>query len=194
MAKVKKPTSSRAAGASRHPDIDSILFDGDAISARVKEIGRLISKDRAAEPFTLVPILKGSIIFAADLLREIECPCGLDFMGVSSYAGTESSGSPKLTMDLRENPEGKNILLVEDIVDSGYTLTYLINVLLSRRVKSVGVCALLDKKDCRRVPVRIDYCGFEAPNRFLVGYGLDYNESYRHLPYIGALKPGLLKA
>jgi hypoxanthine phosphoribosyltransferase len=194
MAKVKKQTPPRAAKSGPpHPDTESILFGSAAIARRVKDLGRLISADHAREPFTLVPVLKGSIIFAADLLRAINCPCSLDFMGVSSYAGAESSGSPTLTMDLHESPEGKNILLVEDIVDSGYTLTYLINVLLSKNVRSVRVCALLDKKDCRRVPVKIDYCGFEAPNQFLVGYGLDYCERYRHLPYIAALKPAVLK-
>jgi hypoxanthine phosphoribosyltransferase len=168
-------------------DIARTLVSELSIRRRVTELGKMVSRDFQGQKVTLVSILKGSVVFLADLLRAVDIPCAVDFMAVSSYVGSESSGVVRVTMDLRESPEGKNLILVEDIVDTGLTLAYLREILLARNVKSLKVCALLDKPDCHRVPVQLDYLGFTIPNEFVVGYGLDYAERYRSLPYIGVL-------
>lgn len=169
-------------------DTARVLLSEAALRRRVKAIGRQISKDYAGQKVILVSILKGSVVFLADLMRAIKVPCAVDFMAVSSYVGSESSGVVRVTMDLRESPEGKNIILVEDIVDTGLTLAYLKDLMKARSVKSLKICALLDKPECHRVPVSLDYLGFTIPNEFVVGYGLDYAERYRSLPHIAVLK------
>lgn len=192
---VRPIDPSLPAGARRHGwlkrDIARVLVPEAAIRRRVKSLADRISRDYAGQRLTLVAVLKGSVVFLADLLRGLDIACTVDFMAVSSYAGTESSGVVRLTMDLRESPAGKNILLVEDIVDTGLTLAYLQESLFARRLKSLKVCALMDKPECHRVPVSLDYCGFKIPNEFVVGYGLDYKERYRNLPYIGVLRPAV---
>jgi len=174
-------------------DIERVLVSETAIKRCVRRLGEQISRDYEGQKIILVSVLKGSVVFMADLLREINIPCAVDFMAVSSYVGSETSGVVRVTMDLRESPEGKNIILVEDIVDTGLTLAYLKKNLLTRRVKSLRVCALLDKPDCHRVPVSLNYMGFSIPNEFVVGYGLDYAERYRSLPHIAVLKREVYK-
>ncbi len=175
-------------------DISRVLITSEDIRKKVAELGAAISKDYKGKELTLVSILKGSVVFLADLLREISIPCSIDFISVSSYRGQpESSGVVRMIMDLRESPVGKNILIVEDIVDTGYTLDYLLRNLRTRSLGSLKVCVLLDKKETRKVHVPVDYCGFEVPNEFLVGYGLDYLEKYRNLPYVGVLKPEIYR-
>jgi hypoxanthine phosphoribosyltransferase len=170
-------------------NVKKMLISSSRIKRRVRALARRISKDYAGKELTLVAILKGSVIFFADLIRSLDMHCGVDFMSVSSYKGTSSTGVVRLVTDLREDPVGKNLLLVEDIVDSGYTLDYLRRNLLTRRPATVKICALLDKEAARRVPVHVDYKGFSIPNEFVVGYGLDHNEEYRGLPYIAVLNP-----
>jgi hypoxanthine phosphoribosyltransferase len=177
----------------RHKDIQRVLISESAIKRRVKALGERISRDYVGQKVIVVSVLKGSVIFLADLLRRIVVPCSLDFMAVSSYAGVKSTGAVRMLMDLRENPKGKNIILVEDIVDSGLTLAFLRESLLARDVASLKVCALLDKPDCHRVPVSLDYLGFSVPDEFVVGYGLDFTEQYRELPYIGVLKKAVYR-
>lgn len=169
-------------------DIAKVLLSAERIRRRVKDMAGEISRDYKGKELTVVCVLKGSIIFLADLVRQLKVHCTLDFVAVSSYKGARSTGSIKTVMDLRESPAGKNILLVEDIVDSGYTLSFLLRTLGSRKPLSIRSCVLLDKPDARRVPVAVDYAGFRIKNEFVVGYGLDYNENYRGLPYIGSLK------
>ncbi len=178
----------RSVPSSVHPDIERVLLDESAIKARIKELGRQISQDYAGRKLTLVGILKGSIVFMGDLMRSIAAECTIDFMAVSSYDGVSSTGVVRLNLDLRESAEGKDLLIVEDVVDTGLTLHYLLDNLRSRNPRSVEVCALLDKPDCRKAQVRAKYVGFSIPNEFVVGFGLDYNELYRNLPYVGILK------
>jgi len=172
-----------------HPDMERVLVDEDAIRRRTKELARQISEDYQGKPPVLVAILKGSVIFLSDLMRELALDCTIDFMGLSSYAGTKSTGIVRLLLDLRESPEGKDILVVEDIVDTGLTMSYLQQNLLTRGIRSLEVVSLLDKPDCRKVRFEPKYVGFKIPNEFVVGYGLDFDERYRNLPYIGVLKP-----
>ena len=173
----------------KHPDIEKILLTPAQIQRGVKRLARAIEADFQGRDLVLVSILKGSVVFLSDLLRHLELPCTVDFMSVASYgAGAESSGVVRLIMDLRESPEGKDLLLVEDILDTGLTVQYLLENLSTRRPRSVKVCAFLDKAVNRRVPVRADYRCFEIPNDFVVGYGLDYAEKYRNLPYVGVLR------
>ncbi|MBI4396469.1 MAG: hypoxanthine phosphoribosyltransferase [Elusimicrobia bacterium] len=175
------------------PDIERVLLSETVLQRRVKELGRRISRDYRGEKVVLVSVLKGSVVFLADLIRAISVPCAVDFLAVSSYAGSESSGEVRLTMDLRESPEQKNVLLVEDIVDTGLTLNYIKGLLAAHHVKSLKVCALLDKPACRRIPVALDYLGFSIPDEFVVGYGLDYAERFRNLPFIGVLRPSFIR-
>lgn len=148
-----------------------------------------ISKDYAGKNLTLVSILKGSVIFLSDLIRFLKVPSSVDFISVASYGDDHSSsGVVRLIMDLRESPEGKDLLLVEDLLDTGLTMKYLLDNLKTRRPRSLKVCALLDKPENRKVKVEADYVGFEIPPDYVVGYGLDYAEQYRQLPYIGVLK------
>jgi hypoxanthine phosphoribosyltransferase len=166
-----------------------ILIPADRLFARIAEMGEQISNDyRGGEPPLLVSILKGGVVFLTDLMRWISIPHHIDFMQLSSYqGGTNSTGNVRLLSDLSENIKDRDVLLVEDIVDTGLTITYLLKQLAIRKPKSVRVCTLLSKTEARTVDVTIDYMGFEIPNRFVVGYGLDYDEKYRNLPYIGVL-------
>lgn len=173
----------------KHKDIEEILLSPSQIKAGVKKLAAQISRDYKNRNLILVSILKGSVIFLSDLIRLLKVPCSVDFMSVASYGiDSGSSGVVRVIMDLRENPEGKDLLLVEDILDTGLTIKYLLKNLKTRRTRSIRVCALLDKPENRKVEVEADYVAFKIPNKFVVGYGLDYAEKYRHLPYIGTLK------
>ena len=171
-------------------DIQEILFSEDQLKARVREIAQEIQRDYAGKEIMLISVLRGSFIFMADLCRALDLPCTLDFMSVSSYGkGTTSSGQVQITKDLSEDISGRHIIVVEDILDSGNTLSYLLKILQHRHPASVRLCTLLDKPERRVKPVEVHYCGFTIPDAFVVGYGLDYAEKYRNLPYIGILKP-----
>ena len=169
-------------------DIKEVYFSKEELHEIVKRLGAQISKDYEGKNLTLVSILKGSVIFMADLMREITVPCEIDFMCVSSYGtGTKSSGTVKIIKDLDINLEGKDLLLVEDILDSGITLSYLKKVLADRNAASIRVCTLLDKPGNRQADISADYVGKVIPDEFVIGYGLDYNEKYRNLPFVGVL-------
>ena len=164
------------------------------IHSGVKKLARRISKDYRGRKLVLVCVLKGGVVFLADLIRFLKIPCSIDFMSVSSYgSGTSSSGIVRLVLDLRESPEGKDIVLVEDLLDTGLTMNYLLENLKTRKPRSLKVCALMDKPENRKVKVKADYAAFRIPDRFVVGYGLDYAEKYRNLPYIGVLRGGVDK-
>lgn len=170
-------------------DIDRVLISEDELTKIVKDLGAKISEDYKDKDLLLVSILRGSVIFMADLMREIKIPCNIDFMAVSSYgSGTKSSGVVKIIKDLDASIEGKDLLIVEDILDSGRTLNYIREILLARNPKSIKICTLFDKPERREVDLYADYIGSRVPNEFIVGYGLDYDEYYRNLPYIGVLK------
>lgn len=170
--------------------IGKVLLNEAEIAAKVKELGEQITRDYQGKNLLVVGILKGAVIFMSDLVREIKTPLGIDFMAVSSYgASTESSGVVRIMKDLERSIEEYHILIVEDIIDTGLTLKYLVENLHSRGPQSVKVCTLLDKPSRRKVEVRADYNGFSIPDEFVVGYGLDFSERFRHLPYIGVLKP-----
>ncbi|KYH33365.1 hypoxanthine phosphoribosyltransferase [Neomoorella mulderi] len=171
-------------------DIAEVLVSAAEIKKRVKEMGAAISRDYAGKDLLVVGILKGAIIFLADLVREITIPLQLDFMAVSSYgAGTTTSGAVRILKDLEVPVEDKHLLIVEDIVDTGLTLKYLLENLKARKPLSVRSCTILDKPERRLVDVHVDYSGFSIPDYFVVGYGLDYAQKYRHLPDICVLKP-----
>lgn len=156
------------------------------IEARIKELGAQISAEYGDEPICLICILKGSVFFTCELAKRITSPVEIEFMSVSSYgSGTSSSGVVKIVQDLSTSIEGKNVLVIEDIIDSGRTLSYLLQNLKTRNPKSLKLCTLLDKPERRVVQVAVDYVGFEIPDEFVVGYGLDYDQKYRNLPYIG---------
>lgn len=172
-------------------DIARVLLSEEQIQKRVKELSAQISEDYRDKDPVLVCILKGAVIFYADLTRNIDTHISMDFMAVSSYnSGTRSSGEVEIRKDLSRPVDGRHVIIVEDIVDSGYTLTYLSRVLASRGAASLRICTLLDKPSRRAegITLKTDYCGFEVENEFVVGYGLDYAERYRNLPYIGILK------
>ena len=173
-------------------DIAQVLLSEEQLKTRVREMAAQISEDYRDKNPTMVCILKGAIMFYTDLLRAMPIPVSMDFMAVSSYGkGTKSSGEVEIRKDLSSSIEGKHVIIVEDIVDSGFTLTYLTKMLASRGAASIKLCTLLDKPS-RRAPgitLKSDYAGFEVGNEFVVGYGLDYAEKYRNLPYIGILKP-----
>ncbi len=170
-------------------DIEKVLINEEELSAIVKDLGKRISEDYKDKDLLLVSVLKGSVIFMADLMREITIPCNIDFMAVSSYgSGSKSSGVVKIIKDLDKSIEGKDLLIVEDILDSGRTLSYIREILMARGPKSIRICTLFDKPERREVDLFADYIGTKVPNEFIVGYGLDYDEYYRNLPYIGALK------
>lgn len=173
-----------------HPDVSKILLGEDALRARIRELGAQITRDYAGRRLMVVGVLKGSLIFMADLLRAIgsEVDVHVDFLAVSSYAGTASTGTIRVLLDLRENPEGRDVLVVEDIVDTGLTLSSLTETLRARKPRSLEVCTLLDKPDCRKTPFQPKYTGFKIPNEFVIGFGLDYDERYRQLPYVGILR------
>ena len=176
---------------SMHDDVQEILFTEQQLKQRVAELGAAISRDYAGrEPVLLVSVLRGSYIFMADLSRAIDIPVQIDFMSVSSYGkGTSTSGQVEIKKDLSDSIEGVHVIVVEDILDSGNTLSYLLHVLSARHPASISLCTLLDKPERREKPITADYVGFTVPNAFIVGYGLDYAEKYRNLPYIGVLKP-----
>lgn len=165
-----------------------IIITAEKISERVRELGKQISEDYRGKTIHLICVLKGAYAFLADLGRTLEVPTTMDFLAVSSYDnGTTTSGEVQLTKDLDSGLEGKDVLIVEDIADTGLTLRYLVNVLKSRRPASLKVVAFLDKPSRRQVEVPLDYVGFEIPDRFVVGYGLDFDQEHRHLPYIAVL-------
>lgn len=169
-------------------DLSSILFNEKQIETRVRELGELISRDYSGKNPVVIGILKGSLIFMSDLIRRLTIPLNIDYVAVSSYGrSTDSSGVVRIVKDLDEPIEGRHVLVVEDIVDTGLTLRYLLDNLQSRRPLSVAVCVLLDKPSRRKVDIKPDYCGFEIPDEFVVGYGLDYAENYRNMPFIGIL-------
>ncbi len=170
------------------PPIGEILVQPDQLKERVRQLGRTISEDFAGKDLLLVGVLKGAVFFLADLMRNIDVPCEVDFMAVASYgSATDSSGVVRILKDLDTPIEGRNVLIVEDIVDSGLTLQYLLRNLGARDPASLEVCALLTKPERRKADVPIKYTGFEIPNRFAIGYGLDYEQRWRNLPYVAAL-------
>lgn len=171
-------------------DIQEVLLSADQIAARVKEIGEQISADYAGEEILMIGVLRGAVIFMSDLARSISIPVAIDFMAVSSYgASTTSSGIVRILKDLDEEVAGRHLLVVEDIIDSGLTLNYLLDNLHSRKPASIKLVTLLNKPERRKKEVHVDYNGFTIPDHFVVGYGLDYAEKYRNLPFIGILKP-----
>ncbi|MBP7254721.1 MAG: hypoxanthine phosphoribosyltransferase [Negativicutes bacterium] len=173
-------------------DVEKVLLSEEQLSQKIAELGEEISKDYQGKEIVAICVLKGAILFMADLARAVKVPMALDFMAVSSYGnGTSTSGTVRILKDLDNSIEGKHVLVVEDIIDSGVTLKYLLKNLKSRKPASIKLCTLLNKPERRRVEVDIDYCGFTVPDYFLVGYGLDYAEKYRNLPFIGILKPAI---
>lgn len=167
----------------------SVLIPEEEVDRRIEELGRQISEDYAGKSVHLICVLKGSIFFTCELAKRITVPVTLDFMSCSSYgADTKSSGVVKLVKDLDEPLEGKHVIVIEDIVDSGRTLSYLLEILGARKPASLKLCTLLDKPDRRVTEVKVDYTGFEIPDEFVVGYGLDYAQKYRNLPYIGVVE------
>ncbi len=178
-----------------HEDVEEVLLTGEQIQARVAELGAELGRDYAGRDPVLVSVLKGSIIFLADLVREMEIPLAIDLMEVSSYgASTESSGQVRILKDLSSSIEGRNVVVVEDIIDTGLTLNYLLRYLHDKGPASISICCLLDKPARRLAPIEIDYRGFTIADRFVVGYGLDYAERYRNLPYVGVLRPSVYGA
>lgn len=175
-------------------DIEKILLTDEQVKARVLEMGRQIDQEYGDEEIVLVGILKGAVVFFADLARAISGDVRMDFMAISSYgASTESSGVVRINKDLDRDITGRHVIIVEDIIDSGLTLSFLKENLLSRGAKSLKICVLLDKPDRRRADIEVDFKGFTIPDEFAVGYGLDYAEKYRNLPFIGVLKPEIYK-
>lgn len=175
-------------------DIQEVMFTSEELQRKVKELGAAISRDYKGKELLMIGVLRGAVIFMADLARAIDIPLALDFMAVSSYgASTSTSGVVRILKDLDEDLEGKHVLVVEDIIDSGLTLNYLLELLKSRNPASVKLCTLLSKPERRQVNVEVDYMGFSIPDAFVVGYGLDYAEKYRNLPFIGILKPEVYK-
>ena len=175
-----------------HQDVERILFTQEELARRVGELGEQITADYAGKEVAVASVLRGSYIFMADLTRAIQLPITVDFMAVSSYgSGTVSSGQVEIKKDLSDAIEGKDLIIVEDILDSGNTLYYLMDVLRARKPASIRICTLLDKPERRSKPITADYVGFSIPDAFVVGYGLDYDEKYRNLPYIGILKPSV---
>lgn len=171
-------------------DVERILITSEEISARVRELGQQITNDYAGQEILMIGVLRGAVVFMSDLARAIKRPIDIDFMATSSYGlSTNSSGVVRIMKDLDEVVQGRHLLIVEDIIDSGLTLNYLVENLKSRKPASVRICTLLSKPDRRKVDVQVDYNGFIIPDYFVVGYGLDYAGKYRNLPFIGILKP-----
>ena len=201
IAPPKRPASTRPLASqlgaqpspqiSLHDHIERVLIDEATLQRRVQELGRIINQEYVGQDVLLVSVLKGSLIFMADLMRAMTIPLTIDLMEVSSYGGavTETSGLVRILKDLSKTIEGKDVLIVEDIIDTGLTLNYLVRYLRGKNPASLRICTLLDKPARRLVEIDIDYRGFTIPDRFVVGYGLDYGEFYRNLPYIGVLKP-----
>lgn len=175
-----------------HDDVSEVLISHQQIRERTEELGRQITEDYDGKDPLLICILKGGLMFLADLMREVDLPLEIDFIAVSSYGdSTESSGVVRILMDLERNIQGRHVLIVEDIIDTGRTLSYIIENLRTRGPASIRVCTLLDKPARRELEIPIDYVGFTIPDRFVIGYGLDYGEIYRNLPFVGVLKPEL---
>lgn len=175
-------------------DIEKILIDEEQIGKKIKEIGKNISRDYKGKDLILIGVLKGSVMYMANLAKEIDIPCTMDFMSVSSYGNsTTSSGVVKILKDLDASVEGKDVLIVEDIIDSGITLEYLQKYIRAKKPNSVAITTLLNKPERRKAEIDVKYIGFEVPDYFLVGYGLDYAEKYRNLPFIGILKEEIYK-
>jgi hypoxanthine phosphoribosyltransferase len=173
--------------------VTETLIDEDALQRRIHELGEEISSDYVGRDLLLIGVLKGAVFFMSDLMRNLSLPCEIDFMAISSYGdSTDSSGVVRILKDLDINIEGRDVLVVEDIIDSGLTLSYLMRNLEARAPASLEICALLTKPDRREIEVPVRYVGFEIPNRFVIGYGLDFAERYRNLPYVGVLDPALI--
>lgn len=172
-----------------HKDIESKLYSEAVLEARIKELGQQISKDYDGKKLIVVGVMKGANVFVADLIRQLDLDIVLDFIVVSSYgASTETTGVIRLLKDLDENIDSEHVLIVEDIIDSGLTLEYLVKNFETRHPKSIKICTLLNKVERRQVDIKVDYIGFQVPDEFIVGYGIDYAEKYRNLPYVGILK------
>src|SRR6478672_4128417 len=169
-------------------DVIEVLFSEGQIKTRVAALAQEIAKDYKDSKLVLVSILRGAVFFATDLARLIELPLSMDFLSISSY-GEDSEGVVRITKDLEENIAGKDVLVIEDIVDTGFTLKYLLRTLGGRNPKSLEVCTLLDRRARRIIEIDLKYVGFEIPDKFVVGYGLDFRQRYRNLPYIGVVKP-----
>jgi hypoxanthine phosphoribosyltransferase len=190
-----EPRNATATPASMHDDIEEILLTEDQIQARVGELGRQLAADYEGRFPVLVSVLKGSIVFLADLVRSMPVPLSVDLMELSSYgASTESSGQVRILKDLSGPIKGRDVIVVEDIIDTGLTLNYLLKYLHDRGPATVRICCLLDKPARRLAEIAIDYRGFTIADRFVIGYGLDYDERYRNLPYIGVLRPSVYGA
>jgi hypoxanthine phosphoribosyltransferase len=173
--------------------VTEVLIDRETLQRRISELGEEISADYTGRDLLLVGVLKGAVFFMADLMRGLTIPCEIDFMAISSYGdSTDSSGVVRILKDLDINIEGRDVLVVEDIIDSGLTLSYLMRNLEAREPASLEICALLTKPERREIEVPVRYVGFEIPNRFVIGYGLDFAERYRNLPYVGILDPDLI--
>ena len=171
-------------------DVAEILYTEDQLAEIVARMGRQISEDYRDKNLFMISVLKGSLIFMADLMRAVTIPCSIDFLSVSSYGvGTTTTGAVRILKDLDDSLEGKDLLIVEDILDSGVTLSFLMKNLSARNPRSIRLCTLLDKPERRKGDIHADYVGAQVPDEFIVGYGLDYAEKYRNLPYIGVLKP-----
>ncbi len=171
-----------------HNNIQRVLISEDEIKVRVGELGEIFSREYAGKKPIFIGILKGVVLFFGDMIRQISIPCQIDFMCVSSYSGTDSTGTIRIKKDLDVDIAGRHVVILEDIVDTGLTLSKVVALLKERNPASLKICTLLDKPDRRETQVDIDYAGFTIPNEFVVGYGLDFNEEYRNLPYVGILK------
>ena len=177
-----------------HKDMSEILFDAKTIQNRIKELGKEITKDYEGKRPVIICILRGAVVFMTDLVREIDLPLEIDFFSISSYgSSTKSSGIVKIRKDIDTDITGRDVIVVEDIVDSGLSLEYIYEYLKHHNVNSAKVCVLLDKPKAHKVDIKIDYTGFDIGNEFVVGYGLDYGEIYRNIPYIGILKEEIYK-
>ena len=176
-------------------DIEQVLLTEEQIRNRIKELGQELSEEYAGKNPLVVGVLKGVVVFYADMIRQLSVPCEMDFMWISSYAGTSTSGNMVVKRDVSADIKGRHVLILEDIFDTGTSLDFVYRHLMSKEPASVKICTLLDKPSRRRpgIDLKADYVGFEVPNAFVVGYGLDYNEHYRNLPYVGVLKPEIYK-
>lgn len=174
-----------------HNDIQEILLTEEQIRTRVDELGKILTEEYAGKNPVIVGVLKGVVVFYADMIRKIDTPCQIDFMWISSYKGTQSTGSMVVKQDLSADIEGRHVLILEDIFDTGNSLQFTYDYLMSKNPASLKICTFLDKPARRRdgITVKADYVGYTIPDAFVVGYGLDYNEHYRNLPYLGILKP-----
>ena len=172
-------------------DLKEILVTEEQVQAKVKELAKQLSKDYAGKDPVFVGVLKGVVIFFADLVRNVEIPCEIDFMSIASYSGTNSTGRTEIRKDLSVDIKGRHVVILEDIFDTGTSLSFTVNHLLNKQPASLAVCTFLDKPERRKPGVTLvpEYVGYTVPNEFVVGYGLDYNEHYRNLPYVGVLKP-----